>query len=1601
MASGSLGHLAATVSLDIDPFKSSARALNAQIKATGSALRAQEFAIKGYGSSLNGMKAAYGSMGQQMKNYEAQLARQKKTYQDLKGQTASTAEEQAKLTTRQANAANQYNRTSARMEALRGKMNATERQITLQGNSWYQTGQKMTTFGGNVTKVGRGLSSVGGTLTRSVTAPLVGVGVAAVKTAVDFDHQMHRVQSISDAIGGQFKAMKSEAVDLGAKTQFSAREAADGMEELASAGFKPREIMKSMPGILDLAAVSGGNVKESAQAAGSALRAFGMSASQSGHLADVYAKAAADTNAETQDMAEAMKYAAPVAHSMGMSLEDTAASIGIMSDAGIKGSQAGTTLRGAMTRLAKPTKAAQGVMDKLGVSFFDASGKMKPMGSIIGELGTSMKGYDKKTKAAMLTTLFGQQSLSGMMALVDAGPDKFNKLSSGLEHSDGAAKKMAKTMNDDAAGSIESMMGSLESAGIKIGDALAPAIIDITKDVSRLVDSFTNLNPKTQEMIVKFGLAAAAAGPLMSILGKVVSLGGGAFTVFGKVASGIGRMQAAAQLGGTGLQILKSGFSQSAYSATTFAGQTAATTGALTGVRGAATSAASGLSLLNPAVLGVTAAIVGGVAVWELWGKKALESSKISGRWGADVGASADKALGQFQKSSSGITSALTDMDSATSTSTKSMSKAFESEFGNIEQSAHTHMKNVKETIKGLDPEVAGAVEKAAQKTKSTSDKLIADAKQHETAAQNILKGHNKSVADLSDDQRVMLKNHQDAMANDELRALNITGKKKKAVMATLNQDYDKMSQTQRDNQIRNLDEVARTTTKSMAKQQRALKKALDDGKINQQEYNAGMKELGNKTSAVMDKTAAQYIKLEKASGKSTATIKQDMLEQGLSYQNGMKYIEQHGQKVKNNAKLVIDESGKMSKATKKAVDTWNDLVFDEKTGKLKTNAQEEINKAVKSGKKWDQIKLLAKKGKLTTNAKEMVAKAAISQGKWDGMTWKEQKALIRSEGGKDLVKLLQDSGEWNDLTVKQKTALVNAKGQKEIADLLMKTGVWNDLTVEEKNLVLKDSGTKKLYDMLNKVGTWNKLTVKEKTAVIAGDDKGIANMLVRTKQWNGLTLKQQQAYVATKGGKELSSSLSKIGVWNSLTPKQQVAIMTAKGKTEMVNALVTAGVWNQLTLSQKEARVTSKGTVDLIDQLNKMGQWNSLPSEAKNAIVHAKGSADLGNIITKYGLWKQIPASTVKQMVARDKASGNAKAATDAVNNYNKAHPNHKIFAGNSSSVVNASNQSTKAVDKHNGKPVNTKKLPGDSRSIVNAAMNSTNAQSKHNNKKVNTKHLNGDPSSILKSSSQSTGAQDRHNSHRIDTKHLNGDPSSILNASSRSTSAQSRHNSKHVANKHLPGTDDTSSPANRAISAISRFNGMKETVKHFKSVYTTVRNTVHNIFSHKKKARGTSNFEGGNMLVNDQPGSVYQEMVKFPHQKPFMPVGRNVLIPDAPKGTKVLRANLTAQLSRGLTRFAEGSVQTNRAVETILNTPSSAERNSGSVSFQNDNSDVVASLEEQTSLYRQQITLMNRLIDVATSEGSTSSDREMVRGLSEQFNKFDSQRNRGRLTT
>lgn len=379
------------------------------------------------------------------------------------------------------------------------------------------TKSTMSTVGGIMTSTGK-------TMTKAVTLPILGMTTAAVKVGGDFEEQMSRVKAISGATGDAFEELRDQAIDLGAKTAFSAKESADGMENLASAGFDAQEIMAAMPGLLDLAAVSGGDVALASENAATALRGFGLEADQSGHIADVFARAAADTNAEVADMGEAMKYIAPVANAMGLSIEETAAAIGIMSDAGVKGSQAGTTLRGALSRISKPTKAMRETMDELGISFYDSEGNMISLQDQIGILSNSFEGMTQEQKNQALVTLYGQESLSGMMALIDKGPDSLGSLTKSLEESDGAADEMARTMQDNMNSSIEQMMGALESAAIVIQDILAPAISAVADYIGGLAEKFVSAPKWMQTAIVSLGLFAAAVGPILFGIGKLMKL---------------------------------------------------------------------------------------------------------------------------------------------------------------------------------------------------------------------------------------------------------------------------------------------------------------------------------------------------------------------------------------------------------------------------------------------------------------------------------------------------------------------------------------------------------------------------------------------------------------------------------------------------------------------------------------------------------------------------------------------------------------------------------------------------------------------------------------------------------------------------------------------------------------------------------------------------------------------------------------------------------------------------------------------------------------------------------------------------------------------
>lgn len=343
-------------------------------------------------------------------------------------------------------------------------------------------------------KLSKGLKKGLSVATKAIAAVAAGIGtvsVATIKIGSDFEAQMSRVQAISGATGAELQSLRDQAIQLGADTSFSASEAAKGMENLAAAGFTTTEIMDAMPGLLDMAAASGEDLAASSDIAASTLRGFGLAASDAGHVADVLAENANRTNSSIAETGEAMKYIAPLARAAGISLEETAAAIGIMANAGIQGSQAGTTLRGALSRLSKPTDDMVDVMDELGISFYDSEGKMKSLTDQVGMLRTATAGMTDEQRNNALVTLYGQESLSGMLALINEGEGSLAQLTESFETCDGAAQSAAATMQDNLQGAIEQMKGSLETLGIVIYDSVSAPLKDLAQDATEIINELT------------------------------------------------------------------------------------------------------------------------------------------------------------------------------------------------------------------------------------------------------------------------------------------------------------------------------------------------------------------------------------------------------------------------------------------------------------------------------------------------------------------------------------------------------------------------------------------------------------------------------------------------------------------------------------------------------------------------------------------------------------------------------------------------------------------------------------------------------------------------------------------------------------------------------------------------------------------------------------------------------------------------------------------------------------------------------------------------------------------------------------------------------
>lgn len=389
------------------------------------------------------------------------------------------------------------------------------------------TGEKLQEVGGKIEGAGKKLLPV--------TATLTALGTASVKTAADFEAAMSKVAAVSGASGKELEDLTAKAREMGSKTKFSASEAAEAMNYMAMAGWKTEDMLSGIEGVMNLAAASGEDLATTSDIVTDALTAFGLSAQDSGHFADVLAAASSNANTNVSMMGETFKYCAPIAGALGFSVEDTAEAIGLMANAGIKSTQAGTSLRTIMTNLSGEVKICGENIGEVTVATTNADGSMRDLSDILADCRTAFSGLSESEKAAAAESLVGKNAMSGFLALMNAGEGDIAKLSGAIDNCNGAAQSMADTMNNNLEGQLTILKSQLQELAISFGEILLPAVKKIVGWVQGFIDVLNSLPDGVKETIVTVALIAAALGPVLIIIGKIITAVGTIMTIVPKV----------------------------------------------------------------------------------------------------------------------------------------------------------------------------------------------------------------------------------------------------------------------------------------------------------------------------------------------------------------------------------------------------------------------------------------------------------------------------------------------------------------------------------------------------------------------------------------------------------------------------------------------------------------------------------------------------------------------------------------------------------------------------------------------------------------------------------------------------------------------------------------------------------------------------------------------------------------------------------------------------------------------------------------------------------------------------------------------------------
>lgn len=1091
MASGTpLGQMYIELGLDVSQFNPTLNGAKNAVKYFQNNVRSLDSTLKGNEKNAGLLQAKYKTLGQAIDSQRKVLDEMKKSFDKLDPGTAKFDK-----------AAADIQRENAKLAAMENQLRGVEKALKDVGreNSW---AGKMDKLGDTFKSGGEKLRAMGDAMKPVSTALTAGFALST-KKAIDFESQMNTTKSLladtiptADELNSTTQRLGESSKGWAKQYGISTSSINEGMQEIIKKGFDANQTIAAMPAILDAAKASGDDFNVVMNASTNILRQFGLEAKDTNRVTDSLTYVANKTSAGFSDMGLAMEYIGPVAHSLGMSIEETSAAIGLLSDNGIAGEKAGTALRGALSKLLKPSKSNAAAMKELGFTVEEFQSGALKLPDIIDRIKESTKGWTDAEKSSAIARAFGVEAQTGMNALINQGGDALRKLTKETENARGYTKKLADELSKSSKNGVERFKSSLEVLQINIGQKLLPLLTPLLEKANEFIEWLDKAPESTQKLVLGFGGFLALGYPLLNMLGNASTGLGYLFKGGSKVAS----------LFSKGLSLGKAG-TEAAELGTQVA-ETAGKTGLLK-------TALAGLTSPVGLLVGGTVLLAGGLAYLANEKDKARIKAEEFGSTLNDVQRG---ELRSFQKTVDETSTAVANFGTHAGDVEK-VSGAFKKLYDEIVAGAEKANQRVQElaTKWGLSEEdVARAKEKNAQMVSNTEAMM--------NQINEIYQRHNGDASKFSQEEKEIILNNQNEMIKAKLKLMSLSEEQQTAALQALNGKISSLNETQLKH-TRDVLKQALDEEKKLYENSKSEWKELLDGKaIDQETYNKKIQELEANHTQTMEALGSKYYQVMKTMDEEWKTrtrsntgnnyweeAKKVLEEYGLSYEVIGQKAAEASRKMGDSHSILAKYTSDMSKEVKEANDAWSLLVGNiNENGnfEVKSNVKEVIGEAAKSAEGWEQLQFIAKTAEINSNARATIAEALVESGKWKDMTLEEKQVIVKNQAG---LQAIFDS------------------------ETHLKT--WNSMPAKVKELLMKNA------DVMNKAEEASKAlsnyeALKPKQKELLANDESVRNAVARSTDtlttWNATTpftkdLKADPTNVLNNG----QLSIDKITAWN------------------------------------------------------------------------------------------------------------------------------------------------------------------------------------------------------------------------------------------------------------------------------------------------------------------------------------------------------------------------------------------------------------------------------------------------------------------------------------